>query len=74
MKNFTLFWLTGKREVINADVDDGIADAFTKAGYSAGAIKALDFYFDGDNQDYYWDEDLRSWFLTDEVKIKKFGK
>jgi hypothetical protein len=71
MKKFTLYWLTGKREVISGD---SIADAFTRAGYSAGAIGALDFYYNGDNQDYVWDKDKRNWFLTEEAKIKKFGK
>lgn len=38
---FKLHWLDGKTEKAEGD---SIADAFMKAGYSAGAIKALDYY------------------------------
>jgi len=41
MKFFKLYWLTGKEEIIKGV---NIADAFTHAGYSAGAIRALDWY------------------------------
>lgn len=41
MKKFRLHWLTGKVEDIEGT---DIADAFTHAGYSAGAIHALDWY------------------------------
>lgn len=41
MKNFKLYWLDGTTEVV---VGDNIARAMTKAGYGAGAIRALDYY------------------------------
>ena len=38
---FKLYWLTGKTEIIEGET---ISQAFTHAGYGAGAIKALDWY------------------------------
>lgn len=40
-KKFKLYWLTGEEEEIQGD---DIADAFTHAGYGAGAIRALDYH------------------------------
>jgi flavin-binding protein dodecin len=40
-KTFKLHWLTGQSEVVNGY---DIADAFSKAGYGAGAVRALDWY------------------------------
>jgi hypothetical protein len=41
MKKFLLVWLDGKTEEVSG-VD--IADAFRRAGYGGGAIRALDYY------------------------------
>ena len=41
MKTFILHWLGGKKEEVKG-LD--IADAFRKAGYGGGAIRALDWY------------------------------
>lgn len=41
MKTFTLYWLDGLTEQI---FGYDIADAFRRAGYGAGALKALDYY------------------------------
>jgi len=41
MRKFILHWLTGKIEIVEGK---DIADAFTKAGYSSGALRALDWY------------------------------
>lgn len=57
-KLFTLYWLTGRREVVSGR---DIAEAMTLAGYSAGALRALDFYASGDNQEYNWVEGERKW-------------
>lgn len=51
MKSFTIFWLTGEREVINGF---DIADAMNNAGYSSGVLGAFDFYVSGDNRNYIW--------------------
>lgn len=42
---YTLFWLTGKTEIVKGNTH---ADAMRNAGYGAGAIRALDFYSEGD--------------------------
>jgi hypothetical protein len=41
MNYFRLFWRDGKQEVIEGTT---ISDAFTRAGYGAGAVAALDYY------------------------------
>ena len=41
MTKFKLHWPDGKVEVVEGH---DIADAFTRAGYGAGAIRALDYY------------------------------
>lgn len=51
MKQFTLYWLDGLREIITGT---SIADAFNKAGYGAGALRALDFYEEGIATNYTW--------------------
>ncbi len=38
---FKIHWLDGKTETVEG-VD--FKDAFTRAGYGAGAVKAIDFY------------------------------
>ena len=64
MKTYTLFWLTGKTELVKGNTPE---EAMTLAGYSNGAIRALDFYGNGDIRDEYtWDDGVRNW-----VKIKK---
>ena len=49
---FTFFWLDGEREVL-----EGIThiDAINKSGYSKIAMSALDFYSEGDDDSYIWD-------------------
>lgn len=44
MSKFVLHWLGGKRT--DAVEGDDIADAFTRHGYGAGALRALDYYHD----------------------------
>jgi hypothetical protein len=58
MKQFTLYWRTGDREIVRGH---GIADAFSNAGYGGGAIRALDFHTVGDNRDYAWNAETRYW-------------
>ena len=41
MKTFELHWLGGKTEVVRGH---DIADAFRRAGYGNGAIRALDYF------------------------------
>ncbi|HMW11081.1 MAG TPA: hypothetical protein PJ987_11625 [Bacteroidia bacterium] len=58
MKKFRLYWLDGKTEIVEGD---DIADAFSKAGYGAGAMKALDFYDNGELQSYEWNSVEKTW-------------
>lgn len=58
MKTFTLYWLDGKREVVKGE---NISQACANAGYSAGAIRALDFYEEDDNKNWKWDKHTVSW-------------
>lgn len=57
-KKFTLYWLDGKREVVEG-LD--VAKAMTDAGYENGAIKALDFHTDGEDTNYRWDRRTKVW-------------
>ena len=41
MKKYKLYWLTGETEIVKGT---SISDAFSKAGYGAGALAALDYY------------------------------
>lgn len=62
MKTFTLFWLTGKTELVKGN---DAAQAMTLAGYSNGAVRALDFYGEGDlRNDYKWNTTTRNWDST----------
>ena len=59
MKIFTLFWLTGKTELVKGNTPE---EAMTLAGYGAGAIPALDFYGNGDvRYKYAWNMGARKW-------------
>jgi|LNFM01.1.fsa_nt_gb hypothetical protein len=61
LKPFTLFWLNGQREVVHGF---DAANALTNAGYSSGALRALDFYKDGDSGAYVWHEETRTWIAA----------
>jgi hypothetical protein len=71
MKKFTLYWLTGKREVITGN---NLLDACMKEGYGNGAMRALDFHSEGENNDYSWNKTTRNWDMTEEAKLRLFGK
>jgi len=59
MREFTLFWLDGKIEIIKG-ID--IVNAMNLAGYGGGAVNALDFYENGDKRDeYLWDKEKHVW-------------
>ncbi len=59
MKTFTLFWLTGNSELVTGM---NIAHAMNSAGIGLGALRAMDFYEEGDKRDgYEWDGVARKW-------------
>ena len=69
MNTYTLYWRTGKRETVQgADP----AQAMTLAGYGGGAVRALDFYANGDNHEYEWDATKRDWVrkLTPNAELR----
>lgn len=55
---YKLYWLDGTSELINGE---GIADAFRKAGYSGGAMEALDFYSENPDDKYVYDKVNHEW-------------
>lgn len=59
---FTLYWLTGDREIV---AGRDIAEAMTLAGYGGGAARALDFWEPGDNHEYEWNAEARKWRKSD---------
>jgi hypothetical protein len=67
----TFFWLDGKREVLQGQTPEASLNA---AGYGNGALRALDFWAAGDNQDYLWNPETRSWDMTTEAQKRVFGK
>lgn len=67
-KKFTLYWLDGKRQVITGE---SIEQAYTQAGYGAGAVRAVDFYIEGDNHEYDWNKEKRSWDRKEPLEIEK---
>lgn len=59
MKEFTLFWLTGESEIVKGN---DVANAMTLAGFGGGAVRALDFYANGDKRnEYVWNGEIRNW-------------
>lgn len=71
MKKFTFYWLTGKREVLEGTDP---ANAMNEAGYGQGAVAALDFHANGDNNDYIWNPETREWDMTEEAKKRIFNR
>lgn len=67
-KKFTLYWLTGDREVVEGATP---AAAMTAAGYGQGALRALDFYAAGESTEWVWHQDTRSWLPHPD---SEFGK
>lgn len=51
MKTYTLYWRDGKRELVQGT---GVNNALDRAGYGAGALRALDFWAEGDDHEYTW--------------------
>ena len=58
METFTFFWMDGRRTMCMGETP---VEALTRVGYGVGAIRAIDFYTNGDNKEYIWNPDIRSW-------------
>ncbi len=48
MNKYKVIWLDGSSEVLTGD---NVADAFNRAGYGGGAISAVDYFRQVENQD-----------------------
>ena len=57
-KQYILYWLSGTYDIIEGS---SIEDAFTKAGFGAGAKSALDFYDVGNIVKYTWNNAKMDW-------------
>lgn len=73
---FIVYWKHGKSNAIEGD---SIADAFTKAGYSAGAVAAIDFYSNTEQPTHVWNKLNKDWepkvsVITLEAEKKIQGK
>ena len=54
MNTYTFFWRGSPKPEILRGNDP--AHALNRAGYGQGAVAALDFYAEGKNTDYEWNE------------------
>lgn len=69
---WTFYWLTGRREVLRGDTAE---DALNRAGYSVGALRALDFFAAGDQRDVWaWDAENAEWVKAGESTMNGFGQ
>ena len=55
---FQLYWQTGEHEEVSGD---NIADAFSLAGYSRGALGALSLWDPSPTKDYEWSPEKKDW-------------
>lgn len=68
MPKFTLFWLTGKSEVLEGKTFE---DAMYHAGYGHGAMRALDFFSNGDKRkDWVWNKEKHTWESYEKARNK----
>lgn len=58
MKDYIFYFLSGKAEKGQGAC---VSDAFSKLGYSGGALRALDFYDEGTEQHYQWFGSDKGW-------------
>jgi hypothetical protein len=68
---YTFYWLTGKREVLEGNTPE---TALNNAGFGQGAVRALDFWAHGDNNDYLWNAETREWNMKPEARERIFGR
>lgn len=58
MENFIFYFLSG-----NCEKSEGnsVSEAFSKLGYGSGAVSALDFYDQSNDQEYQWHGTGKGW-------------
>ena len=66
-KEFTIYWRYNEKSIVKGFSEQ---DAFTKAGFGAGALNAVDFFMAGNNNEYKWNEKTKYWdkILNEEVQ------
>lgn len=64
-KWFTIYWLGGTKSYVFGPTID---QAFTDAGYGAGASPAIDFYDNGISCSHYYDKTKKEWVSYKEFK------
>jgi len=71
LKWFTIYWLDGNISYICGGTID---QAFTHAGYGAGAANAIDWYDEGISQTHWRDKETKTWvkYLDIEIKVADF--
>jgi hypothetical protein len=67
MKTFTLYWLTGKKEIVQGT---DVVEAIRENGYGRGAITALDFWAEGENDNWTWNKKTHKWLWSESKKKK----
>lgn len=65
-KKFTIYWKDGSRKVITGVT---MEDAFTAAGYGAGAVAAIDWYDNGISQTHHYNMETKEWVKYESVHI-----
>lgn len=63
---YTLYWRNGDRNVISGKT---IEEAFTAAGYGAGAIHALDWYDEGVTETHYYHTKDSEWVKYEPIHL-----
>ncbi len=66
-KQFRLYWLGGKTEVIEGK---DYPDACKKAGLGVKALSVLDFYIEGSEKNYAWDSKRKMWTNSIQTAIR----
>ena len=64
--HYTLYWRNGDRNVVSGKT---IVEAFTAAGYGAGAIHALDWYDEGVTEAHYYDKQMSTWVKYEPIHL-----
>ena len=63
---FTIYWKDGSRKVITGVT---MKDAFTAAGYGAGAVAAIDWYDNGISQTHHYNTETKEWVKKEPIHI-----
>lgn len=66
-KTYQLYWMNGTCEQAEGK---GLAHAFHKAGYSGGAMRALDFYEQSDHQGWRYDQVRKTWVQKELASVR----